>query len=91
MRANYSLKRKAADISDLPKDVVFGVPVLTVTGMNELYIENYTNIIEYTDSIIRIRIKSGQIKVKGKNLYVEYYNNSDMKMIGRIDSIEYQH
>ena len=91
MKSNRSIKRKVADISALPKDVVFGIPVLTVTGMNEIYIENYTSIIEYTDSVIRIRIKSGQIKVKGKNLHVEYYNNNDMKMYGRIDSIEYHH
>lgn len=91
MKSNLSLKRKTADIYELPKDVILGVPVLTVTGTDEIYIENYTSIIEYTNSLIRIRIKSGQIKVIGKNLHMDYYNNIDMKIKGRIDSIEFHY
>lgn len=96
MKSNLSIKQnrvkqKAIEATDMPKDVVLGIPVLTVLGDMEISIENYGGIIEYTDCIIRIRTKSGQIIITGKKLNVEYYTNDDMKIHGRIDSIEFRH
>lgn len=86
-----SLKQKMAEVSELPKDVVMGMPVLTMTGQQELCIENYRGIIEYTDTIARIQTKVGQIKVTGEHLQVAYYTNDEMLINGRITGIEYQH
>lgn len=86
-----SLKQKMTEVSELPKDVVMGMPVLTMTGQQELCIENYRGIIEYTDTVARIQTKIGQIKVMGKNLKVAYYTNDEMMINGRITGIEYQH
>ena len=49
----------------MPKDVVLGVPVLSMLGREELYIENYRGILEYTEELIRVQTKKGQIKVTG--------------------------
>ncbi len=87
---SYSLKYKVAELTEAPKDVVMGTPVLTMTGQTELCLENYRGILEYTDTVVRIQTKIGQIKVSGKNLLVDYYTNDEMKVNGRIDSIEYQ-
>lgn len=84
-----SMKNKMAEITGLPKDVVMGMPVLTVTGQMELSLENYRGILEYTDTLIRIQTKNGQIKITGKHLQVEYYTNDEMKLLGHIDSIEF--
>ena len=84
-----SLKTKRAAATNLPKDVVLGVPILTMTGRMELCIENYKGIIEYTDVLIRVRSKSGQIKVSGKRMQIEYYTNDEMKITGYIKSVEY--
>lgn len=85
-----SFKNKIADVSECPKDVVLGQPVLTVLGRMELRIENYRGIIEYTDGLIRIQTKAGQIRVTGRQLKIEYYTNDEMKITGWIQSIEYQ-
>lgn len=86
----HSFKNRIAEASELPKDVVLGQPVVTVLGRTELSIENYRGIIEYTDVIIRIQTKAGQIRITGKNLRVDYYTNDDMKLTGQIEVIEYQ-
>lgn len=86
----HPLKNRIAEASELPKDVVMGQPVVTVLGRTELNIENYRGIIEYTDVIIRIQTKVGQIRITGKNLRVDYYTNDDMKLTGQIETIEYQ-
>ena len=91
MKTNISLKHKMANLSELPKDVIMGIPVLTLLGNKEINIENYGGIIEYTNHLIRIRTKAGQIIISGHNLYIDYYTNNDMKIIGNIISIEYNH
>ena len=63
-------KEKAAEMSGVPKDVAMGLPILTITGTNDLCVENYRGMTEYTDQIIRLQSKSGQIKITGKKLEV---------------------
>ena len=84
-----SLKNRIVRAANVPKDVVLGVPILTMTGQMELCIENYKGIIEYTDLLIRVQSKIGQIKVVGKHLQIEYYTNDEMKITGRILSIDF--
>lgn len=86
----HSMKNRIAEFSELPKDVVMGMPVLTVTGQAEVCLENYSGIIEYTDVLIRIQTKSGQIRIVGKRLQIMYYTNDEMKVTGHIISIEYR-
>ena len=78
-----------ADAVNMPKDVVLGVPIITLTGQVELLIENYRGILEYTDQLIRVQTKSGQIRVQGKRLQIAYYTNDEMKVTGHIQSVEY--
>ena len=84
-----SLKKKMACTTNLPKDVIFGVPIITMTGQLEVCVENYKGIREYTDTLIRIRSKVGQIRVTGRNMQIEYYTNDEMKITGQIKSVEY--
>ncbi len=85
----HSLKNRISELSELPKDVVLGIPMLTMIGQMEMIIENYRGIIEYTDILVRIHTKDGQIKVVGNSLKVDYYTNDEMKITGCIVSVEY--
>ena len=89
--SDHTFRYKLADLSEVPKDVAMGFPVLTMIGQMELNIENYRGIIEYTDVLIRIQTKAGQLRINGRVLSIAYYTNDEMKINGRIDSIEYQH
>ena len=84
------LKSKVADMTNMPKDVVLGVSVLTMTGQEELYIENYRGILEYTETFIRVQTKIGNLQVVGQNLRIAYYMNDEMKINGLIKEIKYQ-
>lgn len=83
------LRSRVAEAAGMPKDVVLGVPVLTVTGKGELCLENYRGIQEYTEELIRIQTRSGQIRLHGSRLRIEYYTNDEMKVTGIIRNIEY--
>lgn len=84
-----TLSYRVTDAANMPKDVMLGVPIVTLTGQLEVNVENYRGIIEYTDILVRIKSKNGQIKIMGKNLRIAYYTNDEMKITGRIEKVEY--
>ena len=83
------LAERFAEAASMPRDVVMGASVITITVRNEICIENYRGILEYTDLLIRVQTKSGQIRLSGKNLQIEYYTNDEMKITGRIVQLEF--
>lgn len=87
---NQEWKEKAAKMSGVPKDVAMGLPILTITGAEELCVENYRGMTEYTDQLIRLQSRCGQIRITGEKLEVTYYTNDEMKIQGHIRTIEYQ-
>ena len=68
-------KRKAAKASKFPEDVVLGMPNVEILGHSEMRIENYRGLIEYTDQLVRVQTKIGQIRITGKHLQVDSYTN----------------
>lgn len=81
---------QVSEAAHLPIDVTLGAPILTLTGRTKLVIENYRGIQEYTDLLIRVQTADGEIRITGKDLWVEYYTNLEMLIRGRIRSVEFQ-
>lgn len=44
-----SKKERITEMLDMPKEVVLDIPKLTIYSNNQLTIENYNGILEYTD------------------------------------------
>lgn len=85
----YFLKNRVSDAANIPKDVILGVPLFRLIGREEFYIENYRGILEYTDTLIRIQTKIGQVNLTGCKLEIIYYTNDEMKVVGCIDKLEF--
>lgn len=75
---------------ELPKDLMLGAAIVTVTGRQEILIANYKGILEYEDSFIRIQTKNCRIVISGSHLAIEYYTNEEMKITGFIDRVQYE-
>lgn len=85
----YQIKSKIAEKLSIPEDIAHGLPIVTVTGKNEVYVENYKGIIVYEKTCIKIQTKNCRITFQGKNLEIVYYTNVDMKIIGEVETIGY--
>lgn len=85
----FAVKSKIAEKLNIPQDISDGLPIVTITGKNEIYVENYKGIIEYGKCCIKIQTKVCRITFSGKNLEIVYYTNVDMKITGKIESICY--
>ena len=75
---------------ELPKDLMLGAAIVTVTGRQEVLIANYKGILEYEDSFMRIQTKNCRIVISGSHLAIEYYTNEEMKITGFIDRVQYE-
>ena len=83
------MKHRLAEHLKIPADLAGGDMLISLTGCEEAFVENYRGILEYTEEMVRILIKGGQIKVTGQRLQVVYYTNDEMKISGQIKAIEY--
>ena len=85
----FAVKSKIVEKLNIPQDISDGLPIVTVTGKNEIYVENYKGIIEYGKCCIKIQTKECRVTFTVKNLEIVYYTNVDMKITGDIESICY--
>lgn len=83
------VKSNIVESLELPKDIMYGSVIVNVTGKSEVMIENYKGIIEYTCEKIRLQTKTCQIEIRGKNLFIQYYTNDEMKITGIVREIIY--
>ena len=95
-KMNVTPSREEPKIADklskkirLSEDILASTPIIMGYGKHRFCVENYRNIIEYTDELIRIQTKTGKIYLLGKNLVIAYYRDDGMCVIGDISSIEY--
>jgi len=75
---------------ELPKDLMYGAVLVSITGRQEILIENYRGILEYSQNHISLQTKTCRLVVRGKNLNISYYTNEEMKITGMIDSLIYE-
>ena len=81
---------KLDSLLELPREVVSTDVKITILGFNEIIIENYKNILEYGDVFIKINIFGGTVNVHGFNLNLEQMTDDDIKVTGKIDSIDFE-
>ena len=91
------MKRKKAkkyskidSILEIPREVASSDIKLTLNGFDEILIENYKNILEYQDILIKVNTFEGAITIYGFNLKLEEMTDEDIKVKGKIDSIEFE-
>ena len=59
------LKDFFAEVIDIPKEVVCDLPVIMLTGNKEINVENFNNLLEYTQQRIRLNTKCGILVIEG--------------------------
>ena len=81
---------KLDNLLEIPREVASSDIKITIIGFNEILIENYKNILEYQDILIKINTFEGTLTIYGFNLKLEEMTDEDIKVIGKIDTIEFE-
>ena len=84
-----SAKELLVESLKLPRDMMMGASIVTVVGNEQVMVENYRGILEYTESCVMLQGKACRIAICGCNLKIAYYTNEDMKIEGKISEIRY--
>ena len=79
---------KIGKILEIPEEVYTNIPKITVTGFDELILENYKGIIEYEENYTSISTYIDIVNIKVYNLNLEKMTNDDIKITGKIENIE---
>lgn len=82
--------RKIDKLLEIPTEVCTNEPKITVTGFDELVIENFKGILEYEEYYVRIKTHIGIINLNGYGFNLENMSNDDIKVKGKIESIEFE-
>ncbi|MBR3255946.1 MAG: YabP/YqfC family sporulation protein [Clostridia bacterium] len=80
--------RKIDRLLEMPKEVCSNIPKFTITGFEEIIIENYKGILEYEDFYVRINTHIGIVNINGFNLNLETMTNDDIRVTGKIESLD---
>lgn len=81
-------KRRLDKILEMPEEVYSNTPKLTITGFNEIVLENYKGILEYEEFFASISTYIGVVNINGYNINLEKMTNDDIKITGKIESVE---
>ena len=78
-----------AELFDLPPDVVAGLPHLEMVGSRQLYLEHHTGILAYSEELIDVNTAGGVLRIRGSRLALVAMTAEELRLGGRIDSVEW--
>lgn len=78
-----------AELFDLPADVVAGLPRLEMVGNRQLYLEQHTGILTYSETQIDLNTADGVLRVKGEKLFLLAMTGEEVRIGGRILAVEW--
>ena len=88
-RENGVLTR-AAELFDLPADLVAGLPHVEVVGNGHFYLENHRGILSYSGEEIDINGEGMVIRVFGSGLELVSMTGDALRIRGSIQRVEWE-
>lgn len=75
---------------EIPREVMSDIPKITITGFDEILIENFKGILEYEDFFARISTAIGNININGFNLKLNQMTDNDILVSGKIENVDFE-
>lgn len=80
---------KAAEMFDLPGEVVAGVARIEITGGREIIIENHGGILEYGPTEIDVNSSGAILRIQGDRLEIRAMTATELSIRGLVLSVEF--
>lgn len=82
--------KRVSEFLEIPREVLSNIPKITITGFDEIMIENFKGILEYEDFFTRISTSIGNININGFNLKLNQMTDDDILVTGKIENIDFE-
>lgn len=73
---------------DIPAETLGELPLTQIRGRRSVNIENHRGILAYTDSCVKVAVKSGAVSVHGSALAIIRMTRREVEIRGRIAGLE---
>lgn len=83
-------KQNIADKLDLPRDIILNMPKITVTGDNEIIIENHKGVVLFGENQVKVNSGVGLISIFGSRFEILFMGGSTITIGGKFKSIAYE-
>ena len=83
-------QNKINNFLEIPQELSNNIPKVTITGFEQILIENYKTILEYQDFYIRLSTEIGILNINGFGLDLKEMTSDDLLITGKIDSIDFE-
>ena len=80
---------EAAELFDLPADVVAGLPHIEIVGSGHFYMEHHWGILSYSEEEITINGERMMIRVSGEKLELVSMTGDALRITGTIRQVEW--
>ena len=84
-----SLSQNIINTCQLPKDVLEGAFIISMTGNQELKIENIKSIIKFESDTVILQCRKKRVQILGNHLKIGCYNADEITVNGVIDEIKF--
>ena len=83
------LRKNMTEAFELPKEIMLNLPLITLIGREEVTIENYKGILEYSEETVRIGTAAGVLRIAGRELCLKQLSAECMVVTGKIEEIRF--
>lgn len=73
----------------IPKDVVAGQALISMTGNHGIRISNYRGVEEYSTEHVKLALGKKSLLICGSHLLIEYFRKDEIKIVGNISTISF--
>ncbi len=75
---------------DLPQDMVYNLPRLTMVGNRHLVIENYLRILAFDQGGVKLIVNGGSLSIRGDNLVLQSIGREEVVVCGYIKGMFFE-
>lgn len=83
-------KENLTENLNLPKDIVFDIPKITIMGDGEVTIENHKGIVSFEDTKVKVNSRLGLIIVEGQKFKISFIGGTTLTITGKVKEIKYE-
>jgi sporulation protein YqfC len=84
-----NIKKWLTDKLELPEDVLMDLPRITMIGQLHIYIENHYGVLQFSDTVLRLRLRDGQLLIKGNGFVLKILQPEELLLEGKIDRVDF--
>ena len=90
MKYHFSMRNHLIKVFKIPGDLAFQECVINMQENQNMVLQNFYNILEFTNQEILIQTKKNKVRIRGKKLKIEFLTQDEIEISGDIESVCYE-